>query len=245
MKVKRAKWHKWIRKSHRYLGVLIGIQFLMWTIGGLYFSWTDLDTVHGTDRLRPAPELADEFVPASLDALPEALASENPVRIERIDFLVLSPEKATYRVSFVNEKGERVARLIDASSGKVRDPLSEEEALELATLRFDGEADLLSSRLIEATGAHDEYRELPLPAYAFTFDDERRTTLYVAPEHARITSVRNNQWRVFDFLWMLHTMDYEGRDNFNQLLLQAFAGFGLLTILSGFALFFISSRVFR
>ena len=36
-----------IRKTHRYLGLIIGIQFLAWTVSGLYFSWTDLDEIHG------------------------------------------------------------------------------------------------------------------------------------------------------------------------------------------------------
>ena len=35
------------RKAHRFLGVFIGIQFLFWTISGLYFSWTDIDEIHG------------------------------------------------------------------------------------------------------------------------------------------------------------------------------------------------------
>jgi len=41
----------YIRKSHRILGVLLGIQFMLWTIGGLYFSWNNIDEVHG-DMLR-------------------------------------------------------------------------------------------------------------------------------------------------------------------------------------------------
>ena len=36
-----------IRKTHRYLGIFLGIQFLIWTISGLYFSWTDIDEIHG------------------------------------------------------------------------------------------------------------------------------------------------------------------------------------------------------
>lgn len=36
-----------IRKAHRYLGIFLGIQFLMWTISGMYFSWTDIDEIHG------------------------------------------------------------------------------------------------------------------------------------------------------------------------------------------------------
>ncbi|MBR0572516.1 hypothetical protein KB205_17915 [Microvirga sp. STS03] len=45
--------HYYIRKSHRYLGLLLGLQYLFWTIGGLYFSWNNIDKVHG-DHLRKA-----------------------------------------------------------------------------------------------------------------------------------------------------------------------------------------------
>lgn len=37
----------YIRKTHRYLGIFIGIQFIGWTVSGLYFSWTDIDEIHG------------------------------------------------------------------------------------------------------------------------------------------------------------------------------------------------------
>jgi len=36
-----------IRQVHRYLGIFIGLQFIMWTVSGLYFSWTDIDEIHG------------------------------------------------------------------------------------------------------------------------------------------------------------------------------------------------------
>ena len=36
-----------IRKTHRYLGLFLGIQFLFWTISGLYFSWTNIDEIRG------------------------------------------------------------------------------------------------------------------------------------------------------------------------------------------------------
>ena len=43
----KGKTSKKIRTAHRYLGLFLGIQFLFWTISGLYFSWTDLDEIHG------------------------------------------------------------------------------------------------------------------------------------------------------------------------------------------------------
>ena len=42
------------RKAHRFLGLFIGIQFLFWTVSGVYFSWTDIDEIHG-DHYRKAP----------------------------------------------------------------------------------------------------------------------------------------------------------------------------------------------
>jgi uncharacterized iron-regulated membrane protein len=239
--VARRNWHKWIRKSHRYLGILIGIQFLMWTIGGLYFSWTSLDEVHGSDLIGPPPTLAPETALAPLDQV----TAQVDGTIRRIDLLPLPGEKAVYRVSHRDAEGETASGLFDALTAEPRDALSEAECRALAEQRHAGGAGILSTRYLESSGPHGEYRELPLPAYAFTFDDERRTTIYVAPGEARITSVRNSKWRVFDFLWMLHTMDYEGRDNFNNRLLQAFSVFGLLTIASGFGLFFISSPLLR
>jgi hypothetical protein len=35
------------RRIHRFLGVFIGIQSIFWTVSGFYFSWTDIDEIHG------------------------------------------------------------------------------------------------------------------------------------------------------------------------------------------------------
>jgi uncharacterized iron-regulated membrane protein len=92
---------------------------------------------------------------------------------------------------------------------------------------------------------HHEYRQSPLPAWAVTMEHPTETTVYVAAEQGMVTKFRNNKWRTFDFLWMLHTMDYQGRDNFGNILLRLFSVIGLVTILSGFALYFISSKRFK
>jgi len=45
-----------IRKAHRYLGVFLDIQFLMWTISGMHFSWTDIKEIHGDHFKKEIPE---------------------------------------------------------------------------------------------------------------------------------------------------------------------------------------------
>ena len=44
---------------------------------------------------------------------------------------------------------------------------------------------------------------------------------------------------------MTHTMDYEGRDNFNASILRLFSLLGLITVLSGFLLWFVSSKTLK
>jgi hypothetical protein len=40
-------------------------------------------------------------------------------------------------------------------------------------------------------------------------------------------------------------MDYEGRDNFNTIILRAFSLLGLITVFSGFLLWFTTSKTGR
>ena len=76
-----------------------------------------------------------------------------------------------------------------------------------------------------------------------TFEDD--LTVYLSAETGQIGAFRTTKWRIFDFLWMLHTMDYEARDNINNYILRGFSILGIATILSGFTLFFISSKFVR
>ena len=71
-----------IRKTHRYLGLFIGIQFLAWTISGLYFSWTDLDEIHGDQFIRVPPdkEIYSNLIP--LDSLNVSIRELDLVDIE-------------------------------------------------------------------------------------------------------------------------------------------------------------------
>jgi hypothetical protein len=93
--------------------------------------------------------------------------------------------------------------------------------------------------------AHHEYRENPLPAYAIHIASANRTTVFVAAEWGTVQKFRNRSWRIFDWLWMLHTMDYQGRDHFGNVLLKLFSGLGLLTIGSGLVLYYRSSSTVR
>jgi len=124
----------------------------------------------------------------------------------------------------------------------LKSPLNEQEAKEVAVKSLKTPSDILKIEYLTSTNGHHEYREKPLPAYAVTFDKPNNATVYVASELGTVQSYRTNSWRAFDFLWMLHTMDYENRDNINNWVLRIFSVFGLIAILSGFLLYFLTSK---
>ena len=98
---------------------------------------------------------------------------------------------------------------------------------------------------IKKTGNHREYRVNPLSAYAISYDHPKNIVAYVDAKSGIFQKVRYSSWRIFDFLWMGHIMDYQGRDNFNNLLLRIFSVFGIFTVISGFTLWGISSPTLR
>jgi len=231
--------HYYIRRTHRYLGLVLGVQFLIWTISGLYFSWTDLDEIHGDFQRKAAPHLPAELELTS----PLAALKKLPVKADSLRSvqLVSIIGKPFYQVQFFSG-GKQQILLADAVSGEARPPLSQSEAVAVAAESFKGQPELKKIEYLSNTHGHHEYRGKPLPAWAVTFNHPSNTTVYVSAEGGKVESFRNNKWRLFDFLWMGHTMDYKGRDNFNNWLLRIFSVFGLLTILSGFTLFWVSSR---
>ena len=92
---------------------------------------------------------------------------------------------------------------------------------------------------------HHEYREKLLPAYVISYKNDEALNAYVSVKDGKFQTVRHRSWRWFDFLWMTHTMDYEGRDNFNTIVLRSFSLLGLITVLSGFLLWYTSSPSIR
>ncbi|MEO6347363.1 MAG: PepSY domain-containing protein [Aquaticitalea sp.] len=219
-----------IRKTHRYLGLFIGIQFLFWTISGIYFSWTNIDDIHG-DQFRNM-----DFTPKSFNNLmsPSQLnISEGINQIEIRDI-----NNTPYY--WINNK-----LLYNARTGEAKKTISEEEALSVAKNYMKENLNVNNIQKIDKVDDYHEYREKLLPAYVISYDTDEALKAYVSVTDAKFQTVRHRAWRWFDFLWMTHTMDYDTRDNFNTIVLRAFSLLGLITVLSGFVLWFTSSPTIR
>lgn len=230
------------RKWHRYLGVVLGIQFFLWTLGGLYFSWTNIEEIRGEHIKEKLPfPVSDRGMVSPDTILATAFnASDSLISLKLINIL----DEPIYQVEYSSDQSNRV-KMFHAHNGAVKPSLTEKEAILVAMDGLKVQAGVTEVEYITETGKHHEYRGRPLPAYAVQFASPINSTIYISSDYGTIQTYRSNQWRAFDFFWMLHTMDYEGRDDFNNYILRAFAVFGMITILSGFCLYIFTSRIFN
>ena len=242
--MKRSKSYL-LRKTHRYLGIFIGLQLLLWTLGGLYFSWNDIDEIHGDHLVKVKPSLPMGESLVSPDSILQTLEISELLDLRIINIL----DQPHYRILYIDSKDEGQTLLVNAISGSTRGAITEEEAVAIANARLSQPLEISSIEYIEETGRHHEYREKPLPAWVITYESSESPSFYIGAEAGVLTTIRHNRWRIFDFLWMLHTMDYQSRDDFGNILIRSFSILGLITILSGFLLFYDSSptrrKIFR
>ncbi len=215
------------RKTHKWLGLFIGLQVVIWSLSGLYMTVVHIDTIHGDHLIRqPSPR----SVPVADLVDPITVAAANDAQTVRLAWLRDQP---VYIV-----KGEAGEGAFDARTGSaVRQP-TEAEIRKLASAIYTGYEAIRSAELI--TDIPGEIRGRQPPLWRVEFDHWNKPTLYLSPVTGELLSRRHELWRIFDFVWMLHIMDYDERENVNNLLLRVFTWGAVLMALSGIWLLFYS-----
>ena len=143
--------------------------------------------------------------------------------------------KASTGAGHVGLRIENASGTVDANTGEVIPEITEEQVRTAALADFIPEADIASLTYLEGDPPL-EYRKNPMPVYRVVFDHPKQTHLYISPVTGEVIKRRNNPWRLFDFFWMLHIMDYRERDNFNHPLLTTMSLIAVSTSLTGLVL---------
>ena len=81
--------------------------------------------------------------------------------------------------------------------------------------------------LIEITedkpGSEYRGRDLPLYKIESSNKNSKNVNIYIDPYSAKIVAIRSNQWRIWDFMWGLHIMDWNERDDIGNVFLKIFS----------------------
>lgn len=219
-----------IRLLHKWLGLLVGLQVLIWLGSGLYMVLLDLDFIHGDTLVKNMRQTV--------------VMPQNPVvdmtglraRYPNATAIAFVPVMGKTHMT-VTTPDERL--LVDPESGKIISPLDEKTARDIARFHFNGDAGIERASLITADPPM-EIQTRPLPLWRVDFNDPYSTSFYVDPFTGALVTRRFQYWRIFDFMWMLHIMDYQDRADAHSLLLISVQATGLLFCVSGLWLLFYS-----
>ena len=213
-----AKWHIW-------LGWLVGLPVLMWTVTGLIMVIKPIDEVRGNHRLVPQEE---QPLPKDTN-ISVTLPSESTAPVRSVTTQVERGETVT-RITYMDGASERFR-----PDGRKMSSLSEIEARMIVEQGIVGGDQVVSATRFDADTVPFDFRR-PIPVWQIALADG--THVYVGTETGTIEAVRTEWWRTFDFVWGLHIMDLETREDTSHPILILFAGLGVIGSLLGCILMF-------
>lgn len=210
-----AKWHIW-------LGWLVGVPILMWTLTGLLMVAKPIEEVRG-NHLRveqPAEPLVLED---------SALASaELPVKEIRT---LMQDGRA---VALLTDMEGNIRR-VDFATGDPIPALTAEEASALVARLVKGGDQQRAVTFFEASNVPFDFRR-PMPVWQVALEDGAH--IYVGQQTGQIEAVRTSWWRAFDFAWGLHIMDLKTREDTSHPILILFAALAAIGAFFGCILMF-------
>lgn len=215
------------RRIHKWVGLILGLQFVLWTISGAAMALLDKNAVAahghgGGEHGAPIPADVPLVAPESLPGIARADAVE----------LRQLVDKPVYEV-----RAGRVIRVFDARDGHV---VTIDATMARRVVAAASGAPVRNVQHLAA--ANLEARDHTGAMWRVNLADAADTSAYVSAETGRLLQMRGNAFRWWDFFWMLHNMDYVNRSSFNHPLI-VFVAFGTLWLsLTGFYLLFKSFR---
>ena len=207
---KLLRWHIW-------LGWLIGVPLILWTASGLFMAVRPIDDVRGTNLIR----------------VPQPLTINTPVApfLSGRPFEKLTLEQRTGGAVWIIQFIDGGARRARASDGALLPPISALEAATHANAYYQGDAKPTSFKRFSADNAPLNLRRAR-PSWQVAYADG--THLYIDADSGAKLAIRTRYWRVYDFMWGLHIMDLQTRENTSHVTLIGFAAAALMALLMAF-----------
>ena len=198
-----------------WLGWLVGVPMIFWTVSGLVMVARPIEDVRGSALIR--------------DAAP--IASTRGVVAPVIEGRAVSAMKLESRATgprWVIAFADGGARLADPATGALLPALGAADAAREVTSRYTGTAKVVETSRVAADSPPLELRRA-LDGWRVKMDDD--THFYIDAGSGEIVARRTSWWRIYDFMWGLHIMDLQGREETNNPWVVTFAALSVLMAL--------------
>jgi len=220
----RARLRRW----HMWLGWLVGVPVLFWTVSGFVMVARPIEEVRGTALLREPP-------PLRLDAPAVAPA----IAGLPVSSLALEPRAAGPRWVIHLAGQPARSRLADPATGRLLGKLGAAEAQREVTSRYTGKARVAGVSRVDPARPPIELRR-PLDGWQVRMDDG--TNFYVDAGSGAVVARRTRYWRLHDFMWGLHIMDLQGRKQTHNPWVVAFSLLSVVMTLMALVLLPLATR---
>ena len=189
--------------------LFVGLQFLIWSGSGLYMVLMDIHYIHGDtlvakNQQKLSPEQVDYSFKKLLAAHPHATKIE-------LGFML---KQAVYRFTV-----DKKSMLISAFDGQQLSPISEDLAIAIARDEYHNHKAVITKVQLLTDAPPRELSGRHLPVWRIDFDDSASPSFYISADSGQLVTKRHSYWRIFDWMFAFHVMDYINEEADNTLLL--------------------------
>jgi uncharacterized iron-regulated membrane protein len=209
-----------LRRWHIWLGWIVGLPFLAWTVSGLVMVAQPIETVRGEGLIAEAAPL-----PSGLAPVPPAIGPR-PVASLRLE---ARPDGPKWLIRYA----DGASRLADARTGALLPQLAASDAARIVRERYKGKARISAVGRTAAEDPPIDFRR-KVAAWRVTMTDGTR--FYLDAATGEILARRTRWWRFYDWMWGLHIMDLKTREDAHNPLLIGFGVVALITTLLALAM---------
>jgi hypothetical protein len=204
-----------LRRWHVWLGWLVGLPMLFWTVSGLVMVAKPIEEVRGEHLIaEPQPiALAGRLIAPQIEG-------------RAVLALTLEPRADGPRWEIHFADGEK--RIADPATGRLLPRLGPPEAARELMARYQGVAKVAGVSRVEADSPPLELRRA-MNGWRVKMTDG--THFYIDGGSGEIIARRTSWWRVYDLMWGLHIMDLQGREDTNNPWIVSFAALTLAMVL--------------
>lgn len=217
-----------LKRFHKWLSLLVGLQLLIWLGTGLYFNIMDHQKASG-NQFRQSPAIAQVDISRLVEPQLVLSRSKLAVSLKQISLLEQPYYLLTHQKGLYSHFNNNYS-LADAYTGKSV-VIDEKLASKLAQASYKGEGIIKS--VVKLSPPYDDIPREQNDVWQINYADFIKTSVYIDAGSGRVVKHSNDDKRFADIFFMLHFMDYGSEGSFNNVQIIIFAIFMLFFSLTG------------